>query len=69
MVERGWRLDDNLHYKEVPGAEHAEWAWSTRFEAVLRFLFPRLSEGEKISRKKPIVAVPAVPENEVCMAI
>lgn len=69
MVERGWRLDDDLNYKEVQGAEHVEWAWSTRFEAVLRFLFPRLPGGEKTPRKRPTVALRAIPENEVQMAI
>ena len=69
LVEKGWRLHDDLHYKEVPGAEHAEWAWSTRFEAVLRFLFPPLPQGGKSPRKKPIVALRSVPEIEVSMAI
>ncbi len=69
LVERGWRLDDDLYYKEVPGAEHAEWAWSRRFEAVLRFLFPALPPGEKIPRKKPAVALRAVPDNRVSLAL
>ena len=69
LVEKGWRLHDDLHYKEVQGAQHAEWAWSARFEAVLRFLFPPLPRADKNSRKKPIVVLRAIPENEVRMAI
>jgi predicted alpha/beta superfamily hydrolase len=69
LVEKGWRLHDALHYKEVQGAEHAEWAWSKRFEAVLRFLFPYLPESEKSPRKKPIVVTRPVPKVEVSMAI
>ena len=61
LVERGWRLHDDLHYKEVPGAEHAEWAWSTRFEAVLRFLYPPLPRGLKTA-PKTIVVVREIPE-------
>ena len=61
LVERGWRLDDDLHYKEVQGAEHAEWAWSTRFEAVLRFLYPPLPRRSKAGQKT-IVVVREIPE-------
>jgi predicted alpha/beta superfamily hydrolase len=68
LIERGWRLHDNLFYKEVAGAEHAEWAWSARFEGVLRFLFPRRPELEK-AYKPPIVVVPPVAEAEVHMAL
>ena len=57
LVERGWRLDDNLNYKEVQGAERAEWAWCTRFEAVLRFLFPPLPQGRRSPMQKPMIAV------------
>jgi predicted alpha/beta superfamily hydrolase len=69
LVERGWRLHDDLHYKEVSGAEHTEWAWSVRFEAVLRFLFPPLPRGQHIPRQKPIVAMRPEPEVMVSMAI
>lgn len=41
LVEQGWRLDDDLNYLEVAGADHSEGAWSARFESVLRFLYPR----------------------------
>ncbi len=40
LLEKGWRLDDDLHYFEAEGAEHSEGAWGHRLEAVLRFLFP-----------------------------
>lgn len=40
LVEKGWRLSDNLLYHEARGAEHNERAWGARVEAALRFLFP-----------------------------
>ena len=40
LVEKGWRLDDDLQYTEAEGADHSEGAWAARFEAVLRFLYP-----------------------------
>jgi predicted alpha/beta superfamily hydrolase len=40
LVEKGWRLHDDLHYLEVEGADHSERAWSARVDPVLRFLFP-----------------------------
>lgn len=40
LVEKGWRLHDDLHYLEVEGADHSERAWSARIDSVLRFLFP-----------------------------
>jgi predicted alpha/beta superfamily hydrolase len=69
LVERGWRLHDDLYYKEISGAEHTEWAWSVRFEAVLRFLFPPLPRGQQRPRKKPIIAIRPQPEISVSMAI
>lgn len=42
LVEKGWRLHDDLHYLEVAGADHSEGAWAARVESVLRFLFPPL---------------------------
>jgi Predicted hydrolase of the alpha/beta superfamily len=56
LIERGWRLNNDLHYKEVQGAEHSEWAWSARFEAVLRFLFPYVPPQQTTRRRKPIIA-------------
>ncbi len=40
LIEKGWRLHDDLHYLEVEGGDHSERAWSERFDAVLRFLYP-----------------------------
>ncbi len=40
LVEKGWRLYDDLQYLEVEGAEHSEYAWGQRFDDVLRYLFP-----------------------------
>jgi predicted alpha/beta superfamily hydrolase len=40
LIERGWRLYDDLQYMEVGGADHSEGAWATRVDPALRFLFP-----------------------------
>ena len=40
LVEKGWRLYDDLQYLEVEGAGHSEGAWAARVDPVLRFLFP-----------------------------
>ena len=40
LLEKGWRLHDDLHYFEDEGAGHTESAWAQRFDAVLRFLYP-----------------------------
>ena len=40
LVEKGWRLHDDLHYFEDEGAGHTEAAWGHRFDAVMRFLYP-----------------------------
>jgi predicted alpha/beta superfamily hydrolase len=40
LVEKGWRLHDDLHYLEIEGADHSEGAWAGRIDPVLRFLFP-----------------------------
>jgi predicted alpha/beta superfamily hydrolase len=40
LVEKGWRLDDDLQYTEANGAGHDEAAWAFRIDPVLRFLFP-----------------------------
>ncbi|HEY3662540.1 MAG TPA: alpha/beta hydrolase-fold protein [Chthoniobacterales bacterium] len=55
LVERGWRLDDDLQYTEALGANHSEGAWAARFEAVLRFLYPPLPPGAKEPLPKPLV--------------
>jgi predicted alpha/beta superfamily hydrolase len=40
LVEKGWRLHDDLLYLEVEGANHSEGAWAARVDPALRFLFP-----------------------------
>ena len=40
LVEKGWKLFDELQYTEVKGAEHTEGAWAQRIDPALRFLFP-----------------------------
>ncbi len=40
LIEKGWRLHDDLHYFEDEGASHSEAAWAYRFDAVIRFLYP-----------------------------
>ena len=55
LVEKGWRLDDDLQYTEVEGGDHSEGAWAARFEAVLRFLYPRLATGVKGPPPQPIL--------------
>ena len=40
LVEKGWRLHNDLHYKEIKGGDHSEGAWAARVDPALRFLFP-----------------------------
>lgn len=40
LMQRGWRLGENLHYQRVEGAEHNEAAWAQRVSPFLEFLFP-----------------------------
>jgi predicted alpha/beta superfamily hydrolase len=40
LLARGWREGTTLRYLRVPGGMHNEDAWATRFDEVLRFLFP-----------------------------
>jgi predicted alpha/beta superfamily hydrolase len=40
LVEKEWRLYDDLQYLEVEGADHSEAAWAARVDPALRFLFP-----------------------------
>ncbi len=50
LVEKGWRLDDDLQYHEIEGGDHSEGAWATRVDPVLRFLFPPPPPGKKPAR-------------------
>jgi len=40
LLDRGWRLEQDLHYERVEGAEHNEAAWAQRVGPFLRFLYP-----------------------------
>ena len=40
LIEKDWKLLDDLQYLEVKGADHSEAAWARRVEPALRFLFP-----------------------------
>lgn len=40
LVEKGWKLFDDLQYLEVEGSDHSEGAWSARVDPALRFLYP-----------------------------
>ena len=54
LVEKGWRVDDDLQYHEIEGADHSEGAWAMRVDPVLRFLFPALPPVKK-SLRSPLV--------------
>lgn len=45
LVEKGWRLYDDLQYTETEGAGHNESAWAARVDPMLRYLFPPLVQG------------------------
>ena len=55
LIEKGWRLYDDLQYTEAKGADHSEGAWAARFEAVLRFLFPPPPLGTIEHPPKPLL--------------
>jgi len=40
LLQKGWKLGNDLHYERVAGAEHNEAAWAQRVGPFLRFLFP-----------------------------
>ncbi len=40
LIEKGWRLGDELAYTEDQGGGHNEWAWGQRAPSALKFLFP-----------------------------
>jgi predicted alpha/beta superfamily hydrolase len=47
LMEKGWRLFDDLEYHEIEGGDHSEGSWAMRVDPVLRFLFPPLPPGKK----------------------
>jgi len=40
LLKKGWKLERDLHYERVEGAEHNEAAWAQRVEPFLQFLYP-----------------------------
>lgn len=40
LLQKGWRLEHDLHYERVAGAEHNELAWARRVRPFLQFLYP-----------------------------
>jgi predicted alpha/beta superfamily hydrolase len=51
LVEKGWRLYDDLNYLEADGSDHSEAAWAARIDPVLRFLFPPPPPGTQAPRR------------------
>ncbi len=45
LLQKGWRLEEDLHYERVEGGEHNEAAWAGRVGPFLRFLFPAQSSA------------------------
>jgi predicted alpha/beta superfamily hydrolase len=43
LIEKGWRLGEDLIYAEIEGGDHSEGAWAARVDPALRFLFPAKS--------------------------
>jgi predicted alpha/beta superfamily hydrolase len=48
LVDKGWRLFDDLQYLEVEGGDHSEGAWAARVDPALRFLFPPAPTGRRV---------------------
>lgn len=40
LLQKGWKLNEDLHFERVQGAEHNEAAWAQRVGPFLRFLYP-----------------------------
>jgi predicted alpha/beta superfamily hydrolase len=40
LLAKGWRLNRDLHYREVKGGRHSEGDWASRAGDMLRTLFP-----------------------------
>ncbi|MGC2402925.1 MAG: alpha/beta hydrolase-fold protein [Acidobacteriaceae bacterium] len=40
LLQKGWRLGEDLTYLEVENGEHTESAWAQRVDPMLQFLFP-----------------------------
>jgi predicted alpha/beta superfamily hydrolase len=57
LVDKGWRLDDDLLYLEADGSDHSEGAWAARMDPMLRFLFPPPPPGTAATRGPRFKAV------------
>jgi predicted alpha/beta superfamily hydrolase len=40
LLANGWKMGEDLAYFEIPDARHDELSWASRFDDVLRFLYP-----------------------------
>ena len=56
LVQKGWRLHDDLHYLEADGSDHSEGAWAARMGPMLRFLFPPPPPGSVTPRRPRLAA-------------
>jgi predicted alpha/beta superfamily hydrolase len=56
LVEKGWRLHDDLLYLEADGSDHSEGAWAARMDPMLRFLFPPPPPGNAAPRRPRLAA-------------
>ena len=45
LLQKGWRIERDLHYERVEGAEHNEAAWAQRVRPFLEFLYPASSDA------------------------
>jgi predicted alpha/beta superfamily hydrolase len=57
LVEKGWRLHDDLLYLEADGSDHSEGAWAARMDPMLRFLFPPPPPGSAPPRYSRFTSV------------
>lgn len=56
LLEKGWRLHDDLNYLEADGSDHSEGAWAARIDPVLRFLFPPPPPAKATPRRPRLAA-------------
>lgn len=47
LLDKGWKLDEDLKYFEAADASHDERAWAERVDPVLRFLFPKTKKKRR----------------------
>jgi hypothetical protein len=52
LVEREWKLYDDLQYSEIEGADHSEGAWAARVDPMLRYLFPPTPKRPEATRSR-----------------